>query len=222
LNNFYTEEFYSLEFFVSKDVLTPRNETEILVNEVLKYAKNIDISAYTYIDVGTGSGCIPIAILKNISTHFQSVFGVDISEKALEVARKNRDLHELSNILNIQKSFLLEIFFSQNFKTKNLLITANLPYIKNGDFANMDTEVLKNDPHLALFGWENTGFELYEELFTQMERLKNFKKLKKIIIFIEIGFDQYEYSRRFFEEHWYEFEHVKDYSGNWRVVRVEI
>jgi len=184
--------------------------------------KNIDTSQYTYIDVGTGSGCIPIAILKNISSYFQSVFGVDISQKALEIAKKNRDFHELSYILNLQKSSLLEIFFSHDFQIKNLLITANLPYIKNGDFEHMDQEVLENDPHIALFGWRETGFELYEELFWQIEHVKKNHTLEKITVFIEIGFDQYEYSREFFERKWYIFEHVKDYSGNWRVVKIEI
>jgi len=234
LNNFDTEEFYSLDFLVNTDVLTPRNETEILVNEVLKYLKNSNTQEYTYIDVGTGSGCIPISILKNIFSPFAKVFGVDISMEALEVFAYNIAHHSLEEKIHLERSNLLEIFWQKDkitsqkellstyIPTKNLLITANLPYIKNWDFENMDEEVLQNDPHIALFWWEETGFELYEELFFQIKFLKAKYSLQKIIVFIEIGFDQYEYSKAFFQEKRYVSQYYKDYSENWRVVRVDI
>lgn len=191
------EEFYSLEFFVDQRVLTPRNETEILVDKALKIVNNTQID--TLIDIGTGSGCIPISIIKNTLKIPSFIYAVDISDHALEVSKINIIHHNLENIISLFLSDLLQVFFDKNLllESRNILITANLPYIKDGDFDNMDYEVLENDPHIALFWWQNTGFEIYEKLIKQILSLKEEFQIQKIYLLIEIGFDQYEYVKNY-------------------------
>jgi release factor glutamine methyltransferase len=109
---------------------------------------------------------------------------------------------------------------TQKINTENLIITANLPYIKNWDFENMDKEVLENEPHIALFGWEETGFELYEKLIFQIFELKNIYSLEKITLFIEIWFDQREYSQKYLESLWLEIEYFKDLWWIDRIVKI--
>lgn len=217
----WNEEFYSLPFFVDTRVLTPRNETEILVDQALFFLKNHPIDVY--IDVGTGSGCIPMSVMRNTKISIWSVFAVDISLDALEVAKKNISFHALKADIQLLHSNLLDIFLQKNdiFLGKNLLLTANLPYIKNNDFEHMDQEVLENDPHISLFWWEMTGFELYEVLIDQIFSLKELYHLDKIIAFFEIWFDQYEYSKNYLEKKWLKFEYFKDYSNIYRVIQVE-
>ena len=101
------------------------------------------------------------------------------------------------------------------------MITANLPYIKDGDIENMDAEVLVDDPHIALFGWPETGFELYEILLSECQKLKDIFD-GDITLFIEIWFDQYEYSKEYLAQKWYEFEYYKDLWGIWRIVKIYI
>ncbi|MDD5769378.1 MAG: peptide chain release factor N(5)-glutamine methyltransferase [Candidatus Gracilibacteria bacterium] len=231
INFEFNEEFYSLPFYVDNRVLIPRNDTEILVEKAIKeidlIGKNIIL-----IDVGTGSSCILTAILKNIRFDLINSFGLDISLDALEVAKINIEKHNLENKTILLNSDLLEIFlnnysifpFSKGelegvYENKTIIITANLPYIKDGDFENIDKNVLENEPHIALFGGEKTGFELYEKLIGQIFDLKKIYK-QNIILFIEIGFDQYYYSREFLQNLGLKFEYFKDLNGINRCVKI--
>ncbi len=210
------EEFYSLPFYVDKRVLIPRNDTEILVDNVLKDILESDL----LIDVWTWSWAITIAINKNIS--LKETFWLDISKDALEVAKINLEINNLSNKIKLINSDLLEVFINDKIKinNKNIIITANLPYIKNWDFQNMDKEVLDNEPHIALFWWEITWFEMYEKLFNQIIMLKEKLNLNKIILFIEIWFDQYDYSKKYLSNLWLKFEYFKDLNNIYRVIKI--
>jgi release factor glutamine methyltransferase len=213
------EEFFALPFYVDSRVLVPRNDTETMIYQVLKEINSAD---FTLIDVWTWSSCIPVSILKNTKFEIVEAFALDISPDALEVAKINTRKHDLQEKVNLQKSDLLEVFLNQTQKinTENLIITANLPYIKNWDFENMDKEVLENEPHIALFGWEETGFELYEKLIFQIFELKNIYSLEKITLFIEIWFDQREYSQKYLESLWLEIEYFKDLWWIDRIVKI--
>ncbi len=191
-------EFFSLDFFVDNRVLIPRNDTEILVEQVLKIP---NLETYFLVDIGTGSGAIPISILKN--SNISQALAIDISSQALEVAKKNRKKYDLETRLSLYQSDLLHHTEIQKIigKHKKIIFTANLPYIKNGDFENMSQETLENEPHLALFGGQNTGFELYESLIFQIFELIENYKIQEIILFIEIGFDQKEVSTIFLQQH---------------------
>lgn len=198
--------FYSIEFFVDKRVLIPRNDTEIMVEiaieETNKYGNIL------LIDVGTWSSCIPISIAKK-STLEKAVV-IDISRKALNVSKKNIIKHNLESKIKQLHSNLLEKLLNKKIKNKNLIITANLPYIKNGDFKNMSKETIAFEPSIALFWWEKTGFELYEKLINQIFSLKNNNNFENIILFIEIWFDQYDYTKKYFKKHNLKHEYFKD------------
>lgn len=212
------EEFFSLWFYVNKKVLIPRNDTENLVYKAIKEVDNDT----TLIDVWTWSSAIIVAILKNIKFDIKA-YALDISLDALEVAKINIEKHWLQNKIRLLNSDLLKIFLDKDYilDTKKVLITANLPYIKNWDFINMDKEVLENEPHIALFGWEKTWFELYEKLINEATLLKKIYK-NEIILFIEIWFDQYEYSNSYLSKLWLKFEYFKDLNDIWRVIKIHI
>lgn len=213
-------EFFGLEFFVDSRVLIPRNDTEIMVQKVLEI-KNL--KKFELIDIWTGSWAIICTILKN--SEIKKWFALDISEKALEVAKINILNLELKNKINICKSNLLEIFFDEkkDFSLKErLIITANLPYVKNWDFENMSTEVLKYEPKIALFWWQNTGFELYEKLIRQCLQLKEKYSLENIFLFIEIWFDQEEIAKDFLKIEKLKHSFYKDNSWIQRCIQIEI
>ncbi len=210
-------EFYGLDFFVDKRVLIPRNDTEIMVEQALK---TIKWTNNILIDVWTWSSCIAISILKN-TTFLKKAYVIDISKKALEVSQINIKKHNLENkIIQIHWNLLDFLFKKENFleKNNNIIITANLPYIKNWDFENMDKETIKFEPNIALFWWKKTGFELYEKLIYQIEKLKN--NYKNIILFIEIWFDQKEIATNFLNQKKLHFEVFKDNSWIDRLLKI--
>jgi release factor glutamine methyltransferase len=213
-------EFYSLDFFVDNRVLIPRNDTEVMVIESLKEIKKLD--NFTLIDVWTWSSCIPISILKNTSNKPKNTYVVDISEKALEVSKINLTKHFLENEVMQLESNLLSIFLEKEFfLEKHLIITANLPYIKNEDLDNMDDWVFFFEPNIALFWWKETWFELYEKLISQIFELKSFCKIEKILLFIEIWFDQWEFSKKYLNNLWLKFEFFKDLWWIERMIKIE-
>lgn len=186
-------EFFGLEFYVDNRVLIPRPETELVVEEALwicdkLYApKNqrshapLGTSALRILDVGTGSGCIAIALAKNLPN--AHITAVDISDDALAVARQNAETHGVTSQITFLKSYLLADLSTPQFD----IIVANLPYIATSETPLVSPETLIYEPHLALFGGE-TGFELYISLFTQITALQ---KRPKFLI-AEMGFNQRE------------------------------
>ncbi len=220
-------EFYNLEFYVDNRTLIPRNETEIIIEQTLKELEKNKDNKITLIDIWTWSWCIPISILKNIPIYIEqinNIFAIDISKKALEVTKKNINKYNLKNNIRTINWNLLNDFLNWEYKIKNwiLIITANLPYIKQDDFKNMDKSVIKYEPHTALYGWNQTGFELYEILIEQTIKLKQDYKssLKKILLFIEIGFDQYEISKEFLQNNKLKFEYFYDCNTIIRTLKI--
>ena len=178
-------DFYGLNFNVNKNVLIPRFETEELVEKTIKYIKkylnnNIDI-----VDIGTGSGCIAITLKKELDCNMDAV---DISEKALEVAKINAIKNNVS--VNFIKGDILKPLIK-----KYDVIISNPPYIRY-DEEIMDI-VKNNEPHLALFA-SDEGMFFYKEI---IKNSKNYLKEKNILAF-EIGCEQghylEEYARKYF------------------------
>ncbi len=148
-------EFYGLPFKVSKNVLIPRPETEELVNWVLNDTKNI--ANLKILDIGTGSGCIAISIAKNAPN--AKVFALDISSKALEIAKENTKLNGVSiqfieaDILDFPKS-------NEKFD----VIISNPPYVRELEKKLMQKNVLENEPHIALFVRDENPLLFYDKI----------------------------------------------------------
>ncbi len=148
--------FCDLTFNVSNAVLIPRPETEELVDLIIK-SQTTDNSPISILDIGTGSGCIPITLKKHLP--LAKVFGIDISEQALEVAK----LNALKN--NVDVEFLKLDILSNNQKldTYNLIVS-NPPYVLNSEAQQMDARVLEHEPHLALFVEDNDPIIFYKRI----------------------------------------------------------
>ncbi len=200
------KNFYGHDFFVDKNVLIPRPETELMVDEVLsilKKYKNLDSRLrgndkgkdnITLIDLGTGSGCIPISILKGIlENNYKNLkcFAIDISSKALEIAQKNAKKHGLEENISFLEGNLLKAIINAPFPISNFqfLITANLPYLTKEQINNSPS--IQKEPVLALDGGKN-GMDYYIELFKQIKTLINKYSPILITILAEIDHTQIE------------------------------
>lgn len=149
----HNKEFFGLDFFVDKNVLIPRPETELLVEKVLDYVTNKNVS--TIADIGTGSGCIAISIAKNIPEI--KVIASDNSKSALRIARKNALKHKVADRILFVHSDLLD-----HISEPVDIIIANLPYLPYSE----QKKEISFEPKNALFG-KNYGLELLEKIIIQ-------------------------------------------------------
>jgi release factor glutamine methyltransferase len=156
--------FYGRRFLVDDSVLIPRPETEELVDYVCRWERETQrIGAEKkLIDIGTGSGCIAISLAKELSN--AQVWGYDISEKALVTAQRNAELNQASNV-SFEKVDILQ-YLSK--KTKSELhfdiIVSNPPYVTKQEAAQMRSNVLNFEPHLALFVEDNDPLIFYQAI----------------------------------------------------------
>lgn len=196
-----TQEFMGLEFFVDSSVLIPRQDTETLVERALKIVEPQD----EILDMCTGSGCILISLLKNRVGAKGT--GVDVSEPALETAKKNA-LHN-----GIEAKWVCSDLFSE-VEDKFDVIVSNPPYIATQEIETLMPEVVKFEPWGALDGHED-GLFFYKKI---LEEARSYLKGKKYLLF-EIGYDQggpvSDLMRR---AGFFDVEVIRDYSGNDRVV----
>lgn len=198
-------EFYYQRFQIDEHVLIPRLETESLVREAIRFCRTYPQDVL--IDVGTGSGIIPLSILSSIS--IPEVFAVDISPFALQVAQRNS--LDQGKTITFLESDLLGVFLKEDLQIhgKDILITTNLPYIKQDDWENMSSDTV-HEPKIALFGGERTGFELYEQLFSQIDDFIKKYSPKTLSIIAEMGDDQTEIARKLLTIYGWEFSFFAD------------
>lgn len=153
-------EFYGLPFLVNEHVLIPRPETEELVALILAEGKGKrEEGKVSILDIGTGSGCIPIAIKKNLPD--AEVYAIDVSEKALATAMKNAALNEVE-VHFIQKDILATEDLGQVFD----VIVSNPPYVRHLEKAEIKPNVLEHEPHLALFVADDDALLFYRKIAT--------------------------------------------------------
>ena len=200
----HTQEFMKMDFYVNENVLIPRPDTEILVEEVIEIAKKIQKPKI--LDLCTGSGAIAISIAKNVPN--AEVYAVDISEKALEVARKNTK----NLIANVK--FIKSNLFNNVKKMKFDIIVSNPPYIKKEDIKLLSNEVQK-EPELALDGGYD-GLDFYRKITNQAIEYLKFAGY----LCFEIGFDQKEDVIKIIEneENYKNIYSKKDLYGNDRII----
>lgn len=170
------KEFYGLKFLVNSNVLVPRPESELLVEEAWQEIKDLRKEQPKHplylIDIGTGSGCLAISLCKYAKI---TTFALDISPKALSVAKKNAKLNKVKNITFIKSDLLKKL--PKSLLEKNLIITANLPYLTPKEIAKEPS--VKKEPVIALDGGYD-GLTIYRRLFKEIKELKEFKKFKKL------------------------------------------
>jgi release factor glutamine methyltransferase len=155
-------EFYGLPFLVNENVLIPRPETEELVELILDQSQKSKVENQKILDIGTGSGCIPISLKKSLPS--AEVFAIDVSEKALEVAQKNATINQVE-IHFIQTDILKAEKLEQSFD----VIVSNPPYVRNLEKVEINPNVLEFEPHLALFVEDNDALLFYRKI-TQLAK----------------------------------------------------
>lgn len=231
------QSFYGLDFFVNEDVLIPRADTECLVDLVLedyadlakqagktysekrnsehvsnKHEDNVEneanSSSLNILDLCTGSGCIGISVAKHLP--YQELLLVDLSEKALAVAKKNAEKHLGENVTLLQSDLLTGVQ-----EKKFSLLLSNPPYIVSRVIPSLEREVSEYEPKLALDGGED-GLVFYRRIAREAKKVL----LPGARLYLEIGYDQGESVKDIFQKEGYEAVEVfPDLSGNPRVLR---
>lgn len=204
----HTQAFFNENYYVDENVLIPRQDTEILVEKAIDYIRNENIK--NAIDLCTGSGAIGISVARN--SDVEKVLLIDISEGALDVAKRNIEDNYMEDKVSVLKSNLLDEAIKSNIKTD--MILSNPPYIKSEDMASLDANV-KYEPSLALDGGA-TGMDFYEKIVEQAKQVLNNNGL----LIFEIGYDELEQMKELLSKNkeYTMLESLKDYGGNDRVV----
>ncbi len=172
------KEFWKYQFYVTKDVLIPRPDTELIVEKVLELTKNK--KSLNFLDIGVGSGCIILSILKEKKNFYGT--GIDISKKSLEICKINSDNLGIFNRLKLFKSDI------DNFKYgKYDLIISNPPYIKKIDLRYLEKDVISYEPKSALNGGLDGLSETKKVINSSTKLIK-----KNGFLILEIGFNQTE------------------------------
>ncbi len=183
------KEFWNENYFVDKRVLIPRPETEILIELLLKKIKDKN-KAYKVLDLGCGSGCLLISFLKEM--HKSQGMGVDISSNALEVAKKNIELHNLNNRAKLMRLDLLTLHTKDKFD----VIFSNPPYLSSSDYAKLSDDVKNFEPKQALVGGFN-GVLYYKKIIALAQ-----SALKKNgYLALELGDRQYRTISKLLQDH---------------------
>ena len=150
--------FYDSKFYVNEHTLIPRPETEELVDWIIKTHKSKDkIDKLAVLDIGTGTGCIPISLKKNIPQ--AEVFAIDVSEEALKIAHKNAETNQ------VQINFILQNILETEDLNQNFdVIVSNPPYVRNLEKQEIKKNVLAFEPHLALFVEDTDALLFYRKI----------------------------------------------------------
>jgi release factor glutamine methyltransferase len=198
------KEFWSKKFFVNKDTLIPRPETELMVEKVVNIFKKKDIFI---LDIGTGTGCILLSILSELKR--SKGIGVDISQKAIQIAIKNSVKHNLSQRAKFYKKSL-----RQAYDCRFDLIVSNPPYINKKDIKNLEDDVKKFEPKLALDGG-NDGLDVIKKVIYKSRSILK----EKGMLALEIGNEQYKKVSNILISNKFKIRFtVKDYKDNVRCI----
>ena len=199
------KSFWKCDFKVNEKVLIPRPDSEIIVEQVLKIYKNKDY--LNFLEVGVGSGCIALSILKEKKFFFGT--GVDLSKGSIDICKYNANKLGVSNRIKLLKSDVDNLNFG-----KYDLIISNPPYIKKFDLKKLDKEVINYEPKLALDG----GLEGLSVIRKVIKKSSELIKLNGKLI-LEIGYDQKVLVKKMlYENNFYVNKTVKDLAENDRCI----
>ena len=240
------KEFYGYDFYVDEDVLIPRPETELIVEEVLKVLSNnkSDTASlrsltpklrsqaperqnnFNIIDIGTGSGCIIISILNELAKKKDSkiiynAYANDISQKAIAIAKANAKKYNLNKKIKFVASNFEKFLAEKDiYNSGKLIITANLPYIKNSDYEKLSENVRKYEPKIALTAGKD-GLVYIEKLIDSVSKTQ-LKSNQKIYLFLEADPDQMSKIMAISREKLanVDIETIKDLSNRKRIVKL--
>jgi len=226
------QEFWGLAFKVTRDVLIPRPETEILVEEAIKTVSsksevvsgnnNIQLtthdSRFTILDLCTGSGCIAVSLAKEIPDCH--IYAVDVSEKALYVARENAERHGgVADRINFLQGDLFGPLKCLKLVKRVDLIVSNPPYIAKTMMKDLQPEIRDYEPEIAVYAGED-GLDFYRRIISEAPKYL----AKDGCILLEMGYGQAEEIKKLIEQH-KAFEHIdikKDFAGIDRVIKAQI
>jgi release factor glutamine methyltransferase len=199
------KEFWNDSFYVDKNVLIPRPDTELIIDQVLSiYQKNKQLQL---LDIGVGSGCILLSLLKERANFFGT--GIDISKKSINISKYNAKILQLTNRVKFYNSDV------DNFKIgKYDLIVSNPPYIKSRNLKYLERDVINFEPKLALSG----GFDGFSKIRKVISKATDLIKRNGKLI-LEIGFSQTEEVRKILKENgFYTNKVLKDYGKKDRCI----
>ena len=197
-------EFWKKDFIVNRNTLIPRPETELMVEKIVNIFNNRNISI---LDVGTGSGCILLSILSELK--YSKGIGIDISKKAIDVANKNLKDHKLFNRTKFLRKSLDQI---RNKKFD--LVVSNPPYIMKKDIRNLNDDIKKFEPKLALDGG-NDGLDVIKKVIYKSKSILKFNGM----LALEIGNGQLKKVSKILKKNKFRTRYlVKDYQENVRCI----
>lgn len=212
------KSFWKHNFFVNSNVLDPRPETEMIIEEIIK-CFDTD-SSLNFLDIGTGGGCILLSILFELKK--SKGIGIDISKKAIDVAEKNKKK------MNIENATFLNIAWDEIFSCSDIkdidIIVSNPPYIRTADINSLDESVKNYDPIIALDGGID-GLFAYREICCIAKNLlrKNRKNQIEKYIFLEIGYGQARDVKNILEKNeFFDISFLNDLAGINRIAIAKI
>lgn len=227
-------EYGWLRFHVNNNTIIPRPETEYMIEAVREYLTELKTEKIVLVDVGTGSGVLGLSLLHSHGSQIMSAFLIDISEGALEVAKKNYEhcltqwqIDPLISVV-IGKGNLFDTSIVSVQNNQEVVILANLPYIPDETFDTNPDQSIKFEPRVAFVGWDD-GLDLYRIMFGQIKESR--KKIEdekdyvspisyhlSITMFLEMMTWQVDILRQEFD--WLLFEEIKTFHFQIRIVKV--
>jgi len=198
------KEFWSKKFEVNESTLVPRPETELMLEKLIKIYKDKKINL---LDIGTGSGCILISLLSELKNSIG--VGIDISTEALKIAKKNAKKHKINN-----KIFFYNKSFTEIYDRKFDLIVSNPPYLLTKDIRNLQEDIKRFEPLIALDGG-NDGLDVIKKVIYKAKYILKFNGM----LALEIGNGQFrKVSKILFKNNFRIKYKLKDYKDNTRIL----
>ena len=201
--------FYKDDFYINDFVLSPRQETELVVENAIKIINNLKQDCVKVLDLCCGSGIIGLSVAKHSNKKALATLS-DISKRALNVTRKNAKRLNLEKQIKIVKSNMFEGLKQEK---KFDIILSNPPYIRTKDVKNLSVGVKKYDPKISLDGGED-GLDFYKIICKQSKMYLN----KKGFVIVEIGYNQGKEAEKLFFYFFFSTKLLKDYSNNDRII----